>query len=295
VKRRFAQQLLQDLQPREASLISMAPAHAKKQALVSTCSDPLQQAGVLKLVISFLGREGVFVQTVSKHWQSLYNAMILQRASSRSSVYSSSHTSYEAVFASAARLFLAFAYGLRLADVQRYARRHADIDTLRAAFKLGLPRSEEVASGAAESADVGKLIWLRTKQHCHFPHNITVIAAAAGNVQVLQWLKQRRFALNKSTSSAAASRPHNISVLQYLRETGCEWHSNCCGKAGATADVLQLQWLHNHGAPLAIHSSYEAAVGGSVQVFEFLQQQGITFDRHTMQRAAYYGHLQLCQ
>jgi hypothetical protein len=41
---------------------------AKKQTSAPACSNLLQQAGVLELVFSFLGWEGVFVQTVSKDW-----------------------------------------------------------------------------------------------------------------------------------------------------------------------------------------------------------------------------------
>jgi hypothetical protein len=134
----------------------MAPARAKRQASTSACSVPLQQAGVLELVFSFLGREGIFVQTVSKDWQALYNKMILERANSTSSAFSSHHTSYKAVFASVSRMKLALACDLQLEgdNEQRYAGRYADIDTLRAAFKLGLPRSVKVATGAARSADL---------------------------------------------------------------------------------------------------------------------------------------------
>jgi hypothetical protein len=101
--------------------------------------------------------------------------------------------------------------------------------------------------------------------------------------------------LDRSTSLIAASRAHNVPVLQCLHENGCEWHSNCCGRAGATGDVVQLQWLRAHGAPLNTRSAYEAAMGGSVPVFEILQQEGVAFDSETMHRAAEYGQLQLCQ
>jgi hypothetical protein len=275
--------------------LSMAPTHAKKQA-VTTCSDPLQQAGLLQLVFSYLGREGLFAQTVSKHWQDLYNEVITERASSSGSMYSSSYTSYKAVFASAARMKVAVECGLQLAEHQHYAGRHADIATLQVAFKLGLPRTEKVASGAAGSADLPKLIWLRTKAGCGLPDNIAGLAAAAGSVEMLQWLKKRGFSLYRSTSLLAASRPQNIPVLQYFLEAGCEWHDDCCGKAGAAGDLVQLQWLRDHGAPLTTSSSYEAAEGGSVQVFEFLQQQqGVAFDSLTMQKAAKHGQLQICQ
>jgi hypothetical protein len=267
----------------------------KKQALPLTCSNPLQQAGVLEVVLSYLGDEGVFVQTVSKMWRALHTKLITEKASSEGSAQATSYTSVKAIFASAARLKLAVAYGLQLANVQRYAGRHADIDMLRVAFKLGLPRAEDVASSAAESADLSKLIWLRTKQRCRFPSNITATAAAAGSLQMLQWLKKKRCRVDKETSSAAASRPCNIPVLQYLHENGCEWHEGCCGRAGATGDVAQLQWLCDHGAPLTTYSAIAAASGGSVPVFEFMLQQGVHFNSDTMQRAAECGKLQLCQ
>jgi hypothetical protein len=271
---------------------------AKKPASVSTCSDPLQQAGVLELVFSFLGREGVFVQTVSKDWQALYNRITLERASSSGSVQSSSYTSFQAVFASAARPKLAVVCGLQLdGRPQRHAGRHADIDTLRVAFRSGIPRSgdSEGTAGAAESADLNKLIWLRTKQHGLLPHGIAAIAAAAKSVQMLQWLKKRGYFFHEDSSLAAAARPHNIPVLQYLQESGCGWHKDCCGKAGAAGDVAQLQWLCEHGAPLDASSAFTAAVRGSLPVFEFLQQQGVAFNSETMRRAAYNGQLQLCK
>jgi hypothetical protein len=112
---------------------------------------------------------------------------------------------------------------------------------------------------------------------------------------MLLWLKKRGFPLSKDTSSAAVSRLQSIPVLQYLNEAGCEWRYDCCGKAGAAGDVVQLQWLCNHGAPVNISSAYDAAISGSVQVFEILQQQEVAFDHVTMQKAAQHGHLQLCK
>jgi hypothetical protein len=190
--------------------------------------------------------------------------------------------------------------GLAAADKQRYAGRHADIDTLRVAFRLGLPRSESVAHGVADSADLTKLIWLRTKQHCHFPYDISATAAAAGSVQMLHWLKKRGFfpaQMSLEITLAAASRPGNIPVLHYLHEAGAtsRWHSDCCGQAGATGDVVQPQWLCDHGAPLTTDSANAAASGGSVPVFEFMQQQGVAFTVRTLEQAAYHGQLQLCQ
>jgi hypothetical protein len=179
--------------------------------------------------------------------------------------------------------------------MQYCAGQYADVDTLRVAFKLGLPRSAEVAYGAADSADLPKLIWLRTKQHCCFPKYITATAAAAGSLEVLQWLKKRGFPLGTYTSIAAASRPHNLPVLQYLHEHGCEWHKSCCSKTGAAGDAEQLQWLCDQGAEIDTFCAFRAAESGSVQVFEVLQQQGVEFGSHAMEQAAAFGHLQLCQ
>eukprot|EP00953_Heterococcus_sp_UTEX-ZZ885_P041917 21351-Heterococcus_DN1.PRE.1 len=82
----------------------------KKQALPLTCSNPLQQAGVLEVLLSFLGDEGVFVQTVSKMWRALHKKLITKRASSGGNAQATSYTSVKAIFASAARLSLAVAY-----------------------------------------------------------------------------------------------------------------------------------------------------------------------------------------
>jgi hypothetical protein len=217
----------------------MVSTRARKQATAIFCSNPVQQAGVLKLVLSFLGREGLFVQTVSKGWQAVYNKITVERANSRGRLHSSSYTSCQAAFASAARLKIAVACGLRLVYNQRCAGRHADIGTLRVAFKLGLPRSDAVAVGAADAADLSKLIWLRTKQGCRFPIDIAAFAARAGSVQMLQWLKKKRFPLNANTSLAAAFRPHNIPRYNFYMRMAVS------GMMSAAAELVQQVTLHS--------------------------------------------------
>jgi hypothetical protein len=56
----------------EPHCIIMAPARGKKHASTSACSNPLQQAGVLKLTFSFLGTRGHLCATIK---QRLANAV----------------------------------------------------------------------------------------------------------------------------------------------------------------------------------------------------------------------------
>jgi hypothetical protein len=134
--------------------------------------------------------------------------MILERASSGVNGNPSSYTSYKAVFASASRMKLALALGLKLVDKQLHAGRRADIYTLRVAFRLGLPHTDQVATGAAYSADLDKLIWLRTKQHC------------CGSL--CAWLRAVGCPWNASACAAAAKSCH-FKTLRWLHESGCPW------------------------------------------------------------------------
>jgi hypothetical protein len=113
---------------------------------------------------------------------------------------------------------------------------------------------------------------------------------------MLRWLKGRSCSFNKQTSRCAAGVPDNLQALQYLYEQGCPWHDDICGAAGRSGDLEQLKWLHAHCAVVDAFTAVTAAGGGAVHVFERLQQQpGVRFIAHAMYCAALGGHLQLCQ
>jgi hypothetical protein len=73
-------------------------------------------------------------------------------------------------------------------------------------------------------------------------------------------------------------------------------HCILCLCTHTSGDIEQLKWLAARGEPVNTQTARYAAFGGSVPVFQWLQQQpGVEFDSDTMRNAAFCGHLQLCQ
>jgi hypothetical protein len=181
-------------------------------------------------------------------------------------------------------------------NLERCAGKHANISTLEAAHELGLPFSSNLLEGAASSRSLSKLQWLHTEQQCPLPRGITCAAARAGDVEMLRWLLERGCEIDAETTASAARTTNNLPVLNYLHEQGCPWHDNVCGFSGFIGDLEQLRWLHAHAGTVDSGVVANAAEGGSVHVFEWLQQQqGVEFTEYTMTSAAYNGQLQLCQ
>jgi hypothetical protein len=154
-----------------------------------------------------------------------------------------------------------------------HAGKCAIIDTLQTARQLGLAWKPEIARGAGLSVSLPKLAWLCDEQRCPLPGDIMQATAKGGSVEMLQWLKLKGPVFSERTTSSAASRPHNIAVLQFLLNEGCGLSVYACCEAAEAGDLEQLQWLHQHGAPLQSEVLEYAARSGVVSIFDWLQQQ----------------------
>jgi hypothetical protein len=225
----------------------MEAAQSQKRVLIER-SCPLSEPGILERVLSFLAREGLFVRSVCKDWSARYKKVmtVLQVHVAIRQYHSCRCTANSAAFTSAARVRLAGLWGLRFDKpdfhkLQRCAGRVGDISTLQAAHERGLPYSQEVLQGVAESGCLEKLKWLLIEQRCQMSDYIAGWAADGGSVEVLRWLTQRGFVFTEQTSYSAAGRANNLPVLQYLLEEGCPWHPNVCDTAAEAGDVQQLQ------------------------------------------------------
>jgi hypothetical protein len=252
---------------------------------------PLEHEGVLAHVLSFLTGEGLFVTAVSSSWKVCFETLS----------HKSSCTTYAAALASPSRVQLAHACGLQLNRhaVIKVAGLYADIDTLLAALHLGLSCSSHLARSAVRSRDVEKVRLLRSHAFAgsdghNLPDDITAVAASTGSIEMLRMLRET-CVFDRHTSRSAAQRPNNAAMLQYLLDEGCPWFIDSCSTVAETGDLKQLQWVHQHASPLTARISQHAARSGSVQVFEFLQQQGAVFDADTLVCAAADSHLQLCK
>jgi hypothetical protein len=249
---------------------------------------PLEQEGVLELVLSYLAGEGLFVTCVCSSWKACFEKLS----------HHSSSTTYAAALASPSRVQLARACGLQLNrhTVFKVAGLCADICSLQTALQLGLVCNWALMRFAVLSKDVEKVRWLRShafSEGQNMPNDITAVAASTGSIEMLLML-QETCTFDRHTSRSAAQRPNNAAMLQYLLDAGCPWFIDSCSTVAEIGDLKQLQWVHQHVSPLTSRITQRAARSGSVPVFEFLQQQGAVCDATTLACAAAEGHLQLC-
>jgi hypothetical protein len=279
------------------------------KAYKTAMADPLQQLGVLQLVMCFVGqKEYLYMSLVNSTWSAEYQVMVLTMPCEHS-FHASRCTSYAAIFPSVSRLQLSVcdSAGLYLRHrfhlrgdgrVERAAGKYASIETIKTAVGLGLELTCNVTQGAIESRDLDKLRWLHTEQQCPLPQDATLIAAKAKSVGVLRWLQESGCEFNEHTSYEAARMANNIEVLKLLYDSGCTINKYVCNAAVAPGDLEQLQWLHARGASLATVAAFEVSLGASVPVVHWLLDQGLiegVISESTMELAASAGSVDLCR
>jgi hypothetical protein len=228
----------------------------KAQKLQGTdSSSPLQQAGILQHVLSFVGPgHWCFVAEVSSLWRDVYirvEPTEMQLDTYRQMTCEPQMTLYSAVFSSPSRVRHAQALGLDYATAwcERAAGRYADVATLKAAHELGMAYT-----------------------------NFTMVCAAGRNqLTVVQFLREQGCPLSESLFRSAAGRGH-IAMCIYLHAEQCPWDditSNCAASRGG---LDTLRWLRERGCPWSAYVvSMCVASSGSIDVMVYLQQQGIVF------------------
>jgi hypothetical protein len=257
---------------------------------------PLCNTGILHSIFGYVGpRDWLFVAAVSSLWRDWY----LKAAASTAK---STGTCYAAVFASASRVQLAFENGLHLKRIdnttlQYRAGKHGSASALIHAELLGLPVSDVVFEGAAESGCLAKVdsLHLHTQRR-QLPERISSHAAKSGSIELISWLIEQGCTLDSDTCYWAAASGH-LPLLQFLYKHDCSGLSRTCDAAALRGDLAMLQWLRNQGCPWAPAEIAEsAAASGSIALMTWLRSQSeITFSESTMQRAAARGQLSMCQ
>jgi hypothetical protein len=181
-------------------------------------------------------------------------------------------TFYSAVVASPATVRLASSCGLEIpynARLRVSAGLHADIQTLAALRELGMPLNGTVVEAVAQSGRLSVLQHLITEQQSRRPLDISYYAARSGNISMLNWLRAEGCEFNHRTCAGAAQ-GRQLAALQHLRSEGANWDADEIG--------------------------CEAAMGGSIEVVEWLrQEQGIEFNSTSIMWAADGGQIAMCQ
>jgi hypothetical protein len=246
-------------------------------------SAALSNDSILQRVLSFVGPgEWAFCSTVSKLWAEMYRLVPTQhwpeadtciRAPAIDVVPQT--TLHRAVFASAARLKLAYDLGLQWqnnerAGMQNSIGRVASVEALDAAHTLGMPLSNNLVLGAY-SANLAAAIWLRTQHQCVSPAEITsdVNAATYGNVELLQWHKQQGVVFSEMTMVSAAVQ-NQLHVCQYLHAEGCP--SGHAASVSISRGFWRIaRWMISAGFTWApFHACLEAARTADVDTMNFL-------------------------
>jgi hypothetical protein len=218
----------------------MASPKASKRTFLPDFSNPLSDAGILELVLEYVGpRVWLYVGTVSGLWRQCYEKVTLEIAKREAldrcdGAVVTGDTTYEAAFQSVATLTWAHANGLKLNDlrswlsarVQLTAGRHASLLTLVAAHELGLPMSGDVFAGAVASGREPIVDYLYTTHHCPIARDIGYSPAREGNISMLRYLKQRGFELTRARLCCSAARAGHLDTMKFLRDEGYTWRTN---------------------------------------------------------------------
>jgi hypothetical protein len=296
---------------------------AEAPALVTAdSSKALFDLGVLQNVLSYVGPGNyLFMAPVSLLWADLYARLEPQKltvqegASKRTIACFPQMTRYSTVFTSPARVQLAHESGLDCNAVayQRAAGQYADIASLAAAHELGMHYTAPVMAGAAQCNKLAEVQYLRSRscpwslallemgarsgyldlvrwcyEHGCPWDNVRLVnryAAESGNVELMAWaLQKSRTRLTEFEMQAAAAKGHTA-MCQYLHAQQCPWNYSCTRDAAAGGHIDLLRWLVNIGCSDAPYDLCTAAVkGGSIEVLEYLQQEGFLTSVETLTR-----------
>jgi hypothetical protein len=213
---------------------------ASKRTFLPELSNPLSDAGILELVLEYVGPSmWLYVGTVSFLWRQCYEKVTLEIARREAldrcdGAVVTGDTTYEAAFQSVATLTWAHANGLKLIDrrswlsarVQLAAGRHADVPTLVAAHELGLPMTGEVFSGAVASGRERIVNYLYDTHHCPVYGDIGDAPARKGDINMLRYLKQRGLELKGARLCCPAAIAGHLDTMKFLRDEGYSWRTS---------------------------------------------------------------------
>jgi hypothetical protein len=216
-------------------------------------------------------------------------------------------TLFSSIFASPSRVRLVHERGLdtTTASFRHAAGRYADVPALEAAHELGMQYDCETSLGAAMCNELSVLQYLHA-QGCPWNHEATGAAARRGNFEMLRWTRTHRTAwswMNDMILSEAASSGNiemtawvkqvpgvafdegainvaahfgRTAMCAYLRAEQCPWSQSTCYFAAYHGQGSTYRWLRENGCPWeADMDCIAAAIGGCVEVMQFLQEQGV--------------------
>jgi hypothetical protein len=186
--------------------------------------------------------------------------------------------------------------------------------------KQGCPWDvNEILSDAAESGSIEILLYLK-QQGCVFSVATMAHAAWRARLAACQFLLAEQCPCDTDVCAYAAQNGH-LETVRFLHESGCPWDpTTICIEAAVSGNLELLQFLKDQGCAftdLAMNAAAElghletlheigcpwdaggickiAAESGSIELLQYLKQQGCVFDHFVMNTAARCGHTDVCQ
>jgi hypothetical protein len=275
-----------------------------------TCSSPLNDAGILKEVLSYVRTgEFIFYAPISKLWLECYRAVPAHELVGKNTACRKQNlkvlsmmTLRRAVYVSVARLKVAYAAGLRFDDdslkMQVYTGSIASRAVLAEAHKLGLQLSSYTLSGAAGAGELFTVIWLYYEHNCALNSQVDAYSAGGGRIEVLKWLKQQGIVFDEVTVYSAAMAGQHF-TCGYLLSEGCRWDESAVYAAALNSHWDTVRWLHAQGCPWDfVQIGTEAARQGSIEGMAYVLQQEPVSDydlSYMLQVAGANDHLAAAQ
>ena len=160
------------------------------------------------------------------------------------------------------------------------AAKRGDLAVLSYLRRVGCPWT---SSSSANAAVLGRLEVLRwaCDRGCPMDTSTTAAAAYRADRDTFRWLVDRGCPANEDAYASALlnhALPHEevLSFSKWLKnEMGCQWGDAATCAAGASGNVLVLQWLVSSGCPWSHFAVELAATHGHRSVLEWFERQGV--------------------
>jgi hypothetical protein len=270
---------LEVFQTGSAFIVFVSMAISQAQDLAAAIN-PIRDPGILHHVFTYLPGNWLYLGAVCSDWKAVYARLEDQQVhsvpmygNSKLVTCDNSTTLFSAAVASPATARLACDSGLAISPLisnfQFIIGLHADTETLAVLRELGMPISETLVKAAALSGRLLILQQLLSEQYCPRPINLSRYTARSGSISMLNWLRTQTWCVFGPSTCAGAAEGGQLVALQHLRSEGCNWD--------------------------AAYIAHYAAGSGSIEVVEWLRQQGIEISAKVLAWAARCGQTAVCQ
>jgi hypothetical protein len=148
-------------------------------------------------------------------------------------------------------------------------------------LQKGCRFDKDCVDAAAERKDLAMVQWLLQHDCPWRSSEVVHIAAESGSVALMEWLLQEHATVMTGDLMASAAEAGQLAMCQYLREQGCPWSVGACLDAARAGHCEVVRWLHNAGCPWQLNPNISdsivihTAIGGSVDLLQYLLQQGV--------------------